>query len=146
MAVNEPRRWLIAYDIRDPRRLNRVHRLLAKAAIPVQYSVFAAAGSRRAMQDLAARLEQEIDVRVDDVRFYPVPQPAEVYTIGATMLPQDVLVLDDRLDLEELLRPRAPAAGGRGPSAPKRRGMSSTAAPSMRGESAFKPVESESLP
>lgn len=146
MAVNEPRRWLIAYDIRDPRRLNRVHRLLAKAAIPVQYSVFAAAGSRRAMQDLAARLEQEIDARVDDVRFYPVPQPAEVYTIGATMLPEGVLVLDDRLDLEELLPPRSPAAGGRGTSASKRRRTSSTAAANLRVQSDFWPTESGSLP
>jgi len=103
MALNQPRRWLIAYDIRDPRRLVRVHRLLSRAAVPVQYSVFAAAGSTRTMRELAAALEREIDPRVDDVRFYPVPEKVEAYTIGATMLPQDVFLLADRAELAPLL-------------------------------------------
>lgn len=103
MALNQPRRWLIAYDIRDPRRLARVHRALTKAAVPVQYSLFAAAGSPRAMRELAAALEEKIDTRVDDVRFYPVPEQIHVYTIGATMLPDQVFLLADRADLGQLL-------------------------------------------
>jgi CRISPR-associated protein Cas2 len=111
MALSQPRRWLIAYDIREPRRLARVHRILTKAAVPVQYSVFAAAGSARAMRELAAELGQKIDARADDVRFYPVPEQLHVYTIGATMLPDEVFLLSDRTDLGPLLgRPeRRPA-------------------------------------
>lgn len=111
MALNQPRRWLIAYDIRDPRRLARVHRLLTRAAVPVQYSVFGTAGSTRAMRELAAAVGQKIDTRVDDVRFYPVPEQLQVYTIGATMLPDEVFLLSDRTDLGPLLgRPeRRPA-------------------------------------
>jgi CRISPR-associated protein Cas2 len=34
------RRYLVAYDIRDPKRLRAVHRLLKANGYPVQYSVF----------------------------------------------------------------------------------------------------------
>jgi CRISPR-associated protein Cas2 len=77
MALNQIRNWLIAYDIADPRRLQRVHALLRDEAVPVQHSVFAARCSaakigavRMAVADLIARRE-------DDVRFYPVPEPGD---------------------------------------------------------------------
>lgn len=38
MAVR--RRVLVAYDIRDPKRLRAVHKLLVAHGYPVQYSVF----------------------------------------------------------------------------------------------------------
>lgn len=38
MAVR--RRYLVAYDIRDPKRLRAVHKLLKANGYPVQYSVF----------------------------------------------------------------------------------------------------------
>ena len=109
MSLTQPRRWLIAYDIREPRRLKRVHALLTKAAVPVQYSVFAASGSTLAMRQLAAALGQRIDARADDVRFYPLPQKPLVYTIGSAMLPDDVLLLDSRTDLQAAFRGRAAA-------------------------------------
>lgn len=34
------RRYLVAYDVRDPKRLRTVHRLLKSYGYPVQYSVF----------------------------------------------------------------------------------------------------------
>lgn len=34
------RRYLACYDIRDPKRLRRVHRLMKSYGYPVQYSVF----------------------------------------------------------------------------------------------------------
>lgn len=111
MALTQPRKWLIAYDVREPRRLKRVHALLTKTAVPVQYSVFAAAGSTLAMRQLAAAVEQRINAAADDVRFYPVPERPLVYTIGHAMLPEQVLLLDARTDLGTLLgqpqRPRA---------------------------------------
>lgn len=103
MAVNEPRRWLIAYDIREPRRLARVHRFLTRVAVPVHYSVFAARGSLAAMRELAGELRARIDGRADDVRIYPVPDKPFVHTIGATLLPEDAWVLDDKADLGALL-------------------------------------------
>lgn len=63
------RRWLIAYDIRCKRRLARVHRLVSKQALPLQYSVFCARLSRSQAHALAAELE-ELIAPVDDVRLY----------------------------------------------------------------------------
>lgn len=107
MALNDPRRWLIAYDIRDHRRIARVHRLLTKAAVPVQYSVFAARGSPKGMRRLAGEIEALIDASVDDVRLYPIPERPLLYTIGRTMLPDDALLLDADTRLETVLGCRA---------------------------------------
>lgn len=93
MALNQTRNWLIAYDIRDPRRLVRVHRFLKQQAVPVQYSVFAARGSLADMRQLAAALRAQIDERADDVRIYPIPENPLVHTIGAALLPDDVWLL-----------------------------------------------------
>jgi CRISPR-associated protein Cas2 len=117
MALSQPRKWLVTYDVREPRRLKRVHALLTKAAVPVQYSVFAAAGSTPLMKRLAAAVERLIDVRADDVRFYSIPAEPTVYALGPTMLPDAVLLLDDRTDLGPLLGRGASRRGGRAPSA-----------------------------
>lgn len=103
MALNQPRRWLIAYDLRDDRRIARVHRLLNKVAVPVQYSVFAARGSQAAMRQLARQIETLIDADVDDVRMYPIPERPLLHTIGRAMLPDDALLLDAETGLEALL-------------------------------------------
>lgn len=116
MALSQPRKWLVAYDVREPRRLKRVHALLTKTAVPVQYSMFAAAGSAQVMRRLAAAVERLMDVHADDVRFYPIPEQPLVYTIGPTMLPDAVLLLDDRTDLGPLLG-RTSGRDGRRPSA-----------------------------
>jgi CRISPR-associated protein Cas2 len=103
MALNQPRRWLIAYDLRDHRRIARVHRLLSRVAVPVQYSVFAARGSAAAMGELARQIEALIDAEVDDVRMYPIPQQPLLHTVGAAMLPDDALLLDAQTGLEAML-------------------------------------------
>jgi CRISPR-associated protein Cas2 len=103
VALNESRRWLVAYDIREPRRLARVHRLLGRVAVPVQYSVFAASGSHADMRRLADELRGLIDESVDDVRIYSIPTNAFVYSIGRTLLPEDAWLLDGKTDLGALL-------------------------------------------
>jgi CRISPR-associated protein Cas2 len=103
MALNQPRRWLIAYDLRDDRRIARVHRMLTKVAVPVQYSVFVARGSQNTMRQLARQIEALIDTRVDDVRLYPIPERPLIHTIGGAMLPDDALLLDADTGLEMLL-------------------------------------------
>lgn len=93
MALNQQRGWLIAYDIRNPRRLARVHRFLKREAVPVQYSVFAARGSLADMRRLAEELRGRIDERTDDIRIYPIPDNPLVYTFGTKLLPDDAWLL-----------------------------------------------------
>lgn len=110
VALNQPRCWLIAYDIRDRRRLARVHRFLTHQAVPVQYSVFAARGSLADMRRLAEELRMRIDERADDVRIYPIPEDPLAHTIGATLLPDDVWLLGVGDELGTSLAASAQAA------------------------------------
>lgn len=118
MALNQPRRWLIAYDIRDRRRLARVHRFLTGVAVPVQYSVFAARGSLADVRRLAEELRARIDERTDDVRIYPIPENPLVHTIGATLLPDDVWLLGAGDELGGSLAAATRAARTREPAPP----------------------------
>lgn len=87
MALNQTRNWLIAYDIADSRRLQRVHRFLCQHAVPVQYSAFATRSSPMKLGLIRAGLAGIVDERDDDVRIYPVPEPAHLTVYGKKALP-----------------------------------------------------------
>lgn len=151
MALNQPRRWLIAYDIRDQRRLARVHRFLTREAVPVQYSVFVAWGSLADMRRLADELQGRIDERFDDVRIYPIPEIPLVHMIGKTALPEDVWLLGP---LDELSGPaaraiapacRSEAASTRASTAAKAESAASAIA-STRADATFWSGQRESQP
>ena len=99
MALNEPLRYLIAYDIREPKRLSRVHRFLRQQGLPVQYSVFTAQLTQRKLLRVMAGLELIIEPRADDVRIYPLPTRADARLLGRQMFPDDVLLLDGGINL-----------------------------------------------
>lgn len=94
MPLNQKRAWLIAYDIGSPPRLVRVHRKLRDYAVPVQYSVFATRCSAAKLGDIRALLARLIDKREDDVRFYPVPEPAQLFVYGRKALPEGLRLID----------------------------------------------------
>lgn len=85
--------WLIAYDIRDQRRLSTLHRLLKKHALAVQYSVFVGRFTRRGIRHLAT-LIGSIIAREDDVRLYPLPQQPDWVFYGRSALPDAVYLLE----------------------------------------------------
>jgi CRISPR-associated protein Cas2 len=93
MALNEPATWLIAYDIRCPRRLKRVHRYLSSVAVHVQYSVFVTRSTPQKLGTVRAALNDLIDDRSDDVRIYRVPENPAIETLGAQGLPEGILLL-----------------------------------------------------
>jgi CRISPR-associated protein Cas2 len=99
MAVNEIRSWLIAYDIAHQRRLTRVHRFLREHAVPVQYSVFSARCSPAKLGVIRSALAELIAKREDDVRFYPVPEPAQLFVYGRKALPEGLRLLEGSLML-----------------------------------------------
>jgi CRISPR-associated protein Cas2 len=110
MALNEARNWLIAYDIGEPRRLKRVHRLLREHATPVQYSVFATRCSPAKIGVIRAGVAKLIAPREDDVRFYPVPEPAHLVVFGRKALPEGLRLLEGASSL--MLAPLAGRHGG----------------------------------
>lgn len=92
MSASEPKTWLICYDIREPRRLRRVHRVLRTHGATVQYSAFAVRASDHALADLLALLRDQIDARVDDVRAYHVPARCKVWALGTQNLADGIEV------------------------------------------------------
>ncbi len=82
--------WLIAYDICDPRRLGRVHRLLKKEALAVQYSIFYYEGNTEQLTCLLQNIEERINRKVDDVRAYPIPEKMHYNSLGKSALPEGI--------------------------------------------------------
>ena len=99
MALSQPHLFLIAYDIREPRRLGRIHRFLRKEGLPVQYSVFTARLTERKLQRVMAGLERMFDPRVDDGRIDPLLARQEQVALGLQMFPDDVMLLADGINL-----------------------------------------------
>ncbi len=73
---------LIAYDIRQPKRLRRVHGYLRKQALALQKSVFLIETDDPHLQQVLAELRARADNREDDIRLYAIPGPASVWTAG----------------------------------------------------------------
>lgn len=73
---------LIAYDISADRARRRVHRRLLREATAVQFSVFLIHCDDQRLRELLDELEGEIDATTDDVRTYPVGDPADLWLNG----------------------------------------------------------------
>lgn len=90
------RSYLIAYDIRDPKRLGRIHRYLKRIGLALQYSVFVVRLTDRQLDRVMMALSRRIDARCDDVRAYPVPADPEWLWLGRETLPEEVYLLIPR--------------------------------------------------
>lgn len=91
MAQNTSARYLVTYDIVNPRRLGRVFRYLKKEGVPVQYSVFLVETSAVKLGQIMGHLARLIDADADDVRAYRLPDNGWQISMGAGILPDDVL-------------------------------------------------------
>lgn len=90
--------WLVCYDIRDPKRLQRLHRYLCHHAAPVQYSVFIGRYAPAELRWLCKGIERIIEPRVDDVRCYPLPDEPCLTQVGTSRSPDGWSLLAE-LDL-----------------------------------------------
>ncbi len=95
-------RWLLAYDIRDPKRLQAVWRYLRKEGVPLQYSVYLLATTRVHLEQVMAKLRQLIDEREDDIRIYPINESTRIWGLG-TQFDNDGNTLSDAF-IDKLLQ------------------------------------------
>jgi CRISPR-associated protein Cas2 len=92
MSLTTTTGWVVCYDIADRKRLLRVHRLLRKWGVPMQYSVFIVEASAIRLQRLLLQIDDLIDPGADDVRAYRFPPGSECKVIGPGMLPDGILI------------------------------------------------------
>ncbi len=92
MADNQAYLYLVAYDIADPKRLARVHGVLKKQGLPLQYSVFTVVIKRKALLRLLSVLAALIQPAKDDIRCYRLPSSTDMHTLGKPLFPEDVLL------------------------------------------------------
>lgn len=91
MSLHAHARWLVTYDISDPKRLARLFKLLKKNGVPVQYSVFLVEASAAKMGALVVQMAKVVDANADDVRAYRLPENLWQVTLGEGILPEGIL-------------------------------------------------------
>lgn len=69
-------RYLLAYDIRHPRRLRRVHRLAKDYGEPLQYSLFACDLTRVELTRLRGALMEEMKTTEDSISIFDLGPPS----------------------------------------------------------------------
>lgn len=68
-------RYLLAYDIRDPKRLRRVHQVAKDFGYPLQYSVFVCDLTQVELIALKAALSDEMKPASDSVGLFDLGPP-----------------------------------------------------------------------
>lgn len=71
----ERTRYLVAYDIRHPRRLRRVHKVAKAFGDPLQYSVFVCDLTAVELVSLRAALVEEMQLLQDSVGIFDLGPP-----------------------------------------------------------------------
>lgn len=74
--------YIIAYDIRQPKRLRRLHYYLKKRAIALQNSVFLVKADQQHLGRLEKDLKKLASIQEDDLRIYPVRHPDTIWAAG----------------------------------------------------------------
>ena len=90
--------WLVAYDIRDPKRLGRVYRFLSKHAVPLQYSVFLADAGNERISELLDGVRDRIDPDEDDVRAYHLTKHTKLWSMGNQFVTDGCTLSDEAIE------------------------------------------------
>ena len=86
--------YIIAYDIREKRRLTKIHKVICSYAISLQYSVFYAELNQLQIRVLVSKLNKIINKKEDDVRIYPVEPLSGFQVIGAKFIDYGIYAFD----------------------------------------------------
>lgn len=84
-------RYLLCYDIRDPKRLRRVHRTIRDWGFPIQFSVFEVELTIQERTGLVEALEGLIEASEDKIRFYHIHPSEQPLCLGLQDQTSDVL-------------------------------------------------------
>lgn len=98
MEYTHAQRWIVAHDICDPKRLQRVWRYLHKEGVRLQYSVYLLKGGRAEIELVMQRLRELIDERTDDVRFYPLTDSTRIWGLGSQFDDDGITLCDAMMD------------------------------------------------
>lgn len=90
--------WMIAYDIRDKKRLQKVWRFISKEAIPMQYSIYLIQCDRDYLNQIIFKLLEMINTREDDVRIYPLTPVTRMWGLGRQFADDGNVLSDEFLD------------------------------------------------
>jgi len=63
---------VVAYDIANPRRLNRVAKVVKDYGIRVQKSIFEVNSENRLFAEMKFRIENEMELSKDGVKYFPL--------------------------------------------------------------------------
>lgn len=82
--------FVLCYDIREPRRLQRIHRVMIRHATPIEYSIFLLEGGAG---DVQGCLDEVLPIMhdEDDVRCYGLPVWGLQLRLGRPVLPEGIL-------------------------------------------------------
>ena len=96
--------YIIGYDIRDPKRLAKVHRKMLGFGIPIEYSVFLMTGTLGDALRCASVMRTVVNLREDDVRCYRIPDRGARGHSGRGVLPAGISwsALPGELPLSEM--------------------------------------------
>jgi CRISPR-associated protein Cas2 len=75
-------KYLVCYDISEPRRLSKVYKFMKGRGLHIQYSVFHCSLTWPNLLELKKNLSELIDKNSDDVRIYPLPSKEKVIVMG----------------------------------------------------------------
>ena len=84
--------YVICYDIRNPKRLQKVHNHVKKYAIALGYSVFLFSGLSKEKDQLMRSLFTLIDKKLDDLRCYVIPSDLLKARFGKEVLPDGIML------------------------------------------------------
>jgi CRISPR-associated protein Cas2 len=99
MPIQQRMPFLLCYDIANPKRLQKIHRVIKNYAVPIQYSVFLGRFTSKELKTLLSTLDGLIKSSEDDIRIYPLNRQPNIQTLGQYGLPPEALLEDSALIL-----------------------------------------------
>jgi len=84
-------KYLVCYDICEPKRLRRVHRLIRDWGVPIQFSLFEVELTLEQLKQLQGDLMGFINQAEDKVMFYRLSPQQTRICLGVSVQTQDLL-------------------------------------------------------